>query len=829
MLPHLPKDLEGIIGGKIRAFKIASYRGSGRRGYVFKAMTEDGAERALKFVPVKKLSSGWEQECLKAHKLEGQPNTVRFDSLFLHNEYAVMVFDYVDGATLREKIKGRGLYIGDVRHILENLLYFRIDCQKKGLRHGDLHPGNIILHEPEMGRPRGCEVKITDFGIGYTGAVVKPKDDTVQIGLIATEMLLSITREQLSRADRIMYSEICSGGALKKLREGSPVERGNEEAVLKDVLQELSECQKRTSASQAQPPQTTRFGDYLAGEQLGDRWEEWHELFVPSFPGYEDIVSRNTTVLTGTRGCGKTVVFRRLSKLLSLQVGRVDERSAGALVGVYLNMNDVADAFAFDRNQSLTEDFAKRVVQFFHLSLLGEIARIAAVAREKESDPDSRQLHESANRWLFEFVTRLVARGQLYFGPGSEMGTVTSLIEKAKDKVRISKKPIARLYELAQVDWLKRFVRLLQDKMLWIEDSPLFFFLDDYSLPRVDRNLQKILNSVVFQRSDLFFFKISTESPSTLFREDYSGKTLDEPHDFDLTDLGSVTIDLPDKERESFLDEVFRRRLEREHRFKGKTLSDMLGRFGKSWAELAREIRRELPDEKEGSPLEKTPHSGVLYHGRDIFINMWSGDTRQMVKIAQNILEQLPKVEDPKLPISRKLQDKVFRNTGGEFLHLLNVCTRTDRGSPISLPPNIRSWGEHLVKVAEAFKEVALYELRNREGGRKDRNEPKQAFRVEIVDEFDLYGIEKELYEDLVRYGVFLRDDRGKSIRGAIIPRLYLRRLLIPFCTLTFSKIDNIPMKASDFRKLLLKPSDFAVAWKKNRRDFDVDQMKLFE
>ncbi|MFC1806595.1 hypothetical protein ACFL09_06420 [Planctomycetota bacterium] len=87
----------------------------------------------------------------------------------------------------------------------------------------------------------------------------------------------------------------------------------------------------------------------------------------------------------------------------------------------------------------------------------------------------------------------------------------------------------------------------------------------------------------------------------------------------------------------------------------------------------------------------------------------------------------------------------------------------------------------------------------------------------------------REIYEDLVRYGVFLRDDRGKSVRGAIIPRLYLRRLLIPFCTLTFSKADNIAMNASDFRTFLLHPQDFADRWKKGRAPSHVRQQDLFE
>ena len=208
---------------------------------------------------------------------------------------------------------------------------------------------------------------------------------------------------------------------------------------------------------------------------------------------------------------------------------------------------------------------------------------------------------------------------------------------------------------------------------------------------------------------------------------------------------------------------------------------------------------------------------------------MWSGDTRSMVKIAQNLLEQLPRDGPPTLRFEHKLQDKVFRNTGGEFLHLLRACTRSVRYSRTRLPDHISSWGDHLVRIVEAFKEISLYELRTRQGGRRGRDEPKQAFRIEIVDEFSLEGIEKEIYADLVRYGVFLRDDRGKSIRGAIIPRLYLRRLLIPYCTLTFSKIDNVPMKAADFKRLLLRPRDFAQNWRKNRAGFDTEQMRLFE
>jgi len=830
----LPDNLKKLIGEIINKdneneYEIINYCDSGKRGHVFKAKNKYGIDRALKFIPKNKVRSGWEQEAVKAHQLERQPNTVRFHVFFLHEDYYVMVFDFVEGLTLKKNIASSKLTISDIQHILENLLLFRRDCLQKNLQHGDLHPGNIILRKSEMGAPRPYEVMITDFGIGYTGAVLQPKNDMEQINLIAIRMLQSITREQLTQNDKASYDEICNGAAMKNLREISPLERGNEKTAVNSLLEELTQIRRRVSTPQVELIGRSSFGDYLVGEQLGNRWKEWKELFVSNFPGYEDIVSRNTTVLTGTRGCGKTMVFRRLSKLLALEVGPVDDGAAGELVGVYLNMNDIADAFLFDREKLPDKNLAMRVIQFFHLSLLSEVIRVTTTAREKEKG-ERQIVLDRANHQLFDLIITKIDPETLYPGPGLEMQVAASLVETAKDRLRNAKTPIPCLLEMAQNDWLKRFVPKLQQIVPWMEGRPLYFFLDDYSLPRVDKSLQKILNSVIFQRSDCFFFKISTESPSTLHRIDYTDKVLDEPHDFELTDLGSVTIDLPDKKRESCLDEVFYRRFAREDKFQGKTLIEVLGKFDKSWADLARGIRKELTPENDDSQSTQKTKYQALYHGREVFVSMWSGDTRSMVKLAQNLLEQVLDEQPLNLPIQLEIQNKEFRRTGGEFLHLLKACARTERDGKTKLPSHIVSWGEHLVKIAEAFKEISSYDLRMQHGGRKDRqNEPKQAFRIEIVDHFSLHNICREIYEDLVRYGVFLRDDRGKSIRGAIIPRLYLRRLLIPFCTLTFSKIDSIAMKTADFGDLLLHPTDFAQKWKKKRSQFDTGQMRLFD
>ncbi|MBL7223195.1 MAG: protein kinase family protein [Candidatus Brocadiae bacterium] len=803
---------------------MLSYRGSGNRGHVFRAQpTALGAERALKFVPENKLVVGWEAEILKASKLEKQPNTVPSYAFFPHGggegagTYAVLVFDFVEGSNLRQWIKSADLAVADVVKILRELLIFRADCISAGVRHGDLHAGNIILHDPVLGPDRAYEVMVTDFGIGFTEGALKPKDDLIQIGDIAARMLMSVEWEKLGPTDRRIYDGLCHGAALKRLREVSRIERGDDEAALvDDVLVEIRDTTSRAYAPISQAPLRRRFPDYLVAEQLGDRWQEWRDLFVPHFPGFEDVVSRNITVLTGTRGCGKTMVFRRLSALLAFEVGPLTDAGATSFVGFYLNMNDVSDAFLLSVPRRPDEGFARRVIQFFHLCLASEIIRVAAVARSK-ADSSDRNAYDTGNRWLFDFIRTETGAQVLYPGPEGFASVLASEVERAKDEVRGSKSPCARLASLGEADWLRKLIPGIQQAMPWIGQRPIYFFVDDYSLPRVGEAIQRSLNSVIFRRSHSYFFKISTEAPSTLCREDFSGKALVDPHDFELTDLGSVTIDLLDETRERFLDDIFRRRLDREERFRGCSLERVLGRFQKSWAQLAREIRGRGASTDPAASDERR-RGRVLYYGREVLVNMWSGDTRDMVRIAQSLLEELPAGDVVSLPIGADAQNKVFQRTGGEFLHLLEACTRTSRSDSGEDDVKIDSWGKHLVKIANAFKAIALHELRTRQGGRKGREgEPKQAFRIEMLDRFSLDGLPGDIYEDLVRYGVFLRDNRGKSIRGAIIPRLYLRRLLVPFFTLTFSKADNIAMDSSYFKTLLLYPDELPKLWRRKR------------
>jgi len=69
----------------------------------------------------------------------------------------------------------------------------------------------------------------------------------------------------------------------------------------------------------------------------------------------------------------------------------------------------------------------------------------------------------------------------------------------------------------------------------------------------------------------------------------------------------------------------------------------------------------------------------------------------------------------------------------------------------------------------------------------------------------------EKIFEDLIKYGAFIRDVKGKSQRGPVVPRLYLRRLLIPTFLLSTSKRDHIRVNAAEFKMLLENPERFKM------------------
>jgi len=797
-------------------YVLTDYIGAGKIGMVFRAKSErTGLSLACKVIREGGLRAGWERELEKVRKLQAVPHVVEYrdhgsDFDREHRPYYWVFFDFIDGRNLREVLADPTftLTMPFVESVLRAVLNVLHACATEGIIHGDLHAGNILIKRPDRRILNSKRtVYVSDFGYGGSHNELKPKDDFMELAAIIRDLLSRLTPSELNARDKNLHAlllEFCR----KRIRDAGRTPGLKVERVFNE-FEDLCRKAERQSAtgSGEDDDQNKKPTDYLWAEALGTRIQEWKNLFVPDFLAANDLLSRTTTVLTGARGCGKTMSFRRLTKLMDAIIGEPSGVSgAGNFVGFYLNCRDLTDAFPWVPND-LKAAGERQVMHFFHLAWLAEVCKaIAYVDQDEAMD----------YHWLENWFALLYDGRFVKASTGEKvLAHVRSFIEMEKERSRIA--PLGKDdsvgWPLARTDLLDSFFAEMGPHVAWLDKSPVFLFLDDYTIPLVPRAIQLALNPIIFRRRSDLFFKVSTEAANSFVASGPRKKPLELHHDFLLLDLATESLHQKQAEKEYLLDSIFRPRIRRHAPFAASQfgLEDILGRTPYDNNELAWQMRRGLgSDEKQK----------VCYHGKGVFVGLWTSDIRTMVEMFNDMLREANGQISAETPtISREIQDRCVRNQGGEMMTFTQSIRdyelwKQTRGHK----DRAENFGNHLKSIVEAFIAVSRYELlEGRVVGNQGRESPRQAFRIEVVDSFEPDRAVRGYLEGLVRYHIFLQDWRGKSQRGMLTPRLYLNRVFLPYGGLTLSSHDHIQLKNSELMQLLGRPAQFLDYWKRKR------------
>jgi len=875
-----------LAGYKVGKYKLVSFVGAGKIGYVYRAEQSDfpDSQWAIKLI-FDELKSGWDVELKKVMRLALVPGVVHYHGLgpeqITHEGCTQLcqytVWDYIPPG---ENLKGYLARVGQIGAsfllaVIERILHVLNACQENGVaRHGDLHSGNILIGDATAATlddslQRRAPIFVSDFGYGATGAAKMPKDDYAGLVQIINKMLPHVNYTTATATDRQILQAL-QRDLGKLIKESAGSERRSpfdllvmlgdikQRAKSHGLLHQTAGAASGAASGSPSPIETPSVGQFQVSEMIGERWDWWKWLFVPTVPARSKILSLDIpTVVTGPRGCGKTMFFRRLSERLVVECGEVAGLTLHRqFVALYVNANDFADAFAHFPEKPQPED-EERLTCYANLCVLADLLEVqsARAGRRREGITDA----------FLSMVQRLlVPENFSYLVDGEDrLERYRAVLEQIKWMFPSKgfNIPFPGYTELSQHRWLSRFVQQARVHCPWIAERAVLLFIDDFSTPRVSPAMQRILNRLFLQRSQHFLAKVATEASSTFIAEDSSGKNLQDGDDYQLVDMGEESLFLPDPERLAFLNEVFSRRLAIDPRVPNdsNSLRALLDFMPLSKTEFARRLR-DMPDsqpsvekhEVDGSSQRRgRSRPRVTYFGENVFSDLWSGDTRTMIQLITNVVDHASETTEHtttakhiSLPVKPDIQDRVFRNRGGEWL---NSHTRNEPTDPKRMKEELArlqqckagyklcgEYGDHLKAVVEAFVAAARKLLLGptyniiQEGGTR-REVPRMAFRLEIVDEFRIDGLAKEIYRDLVRYGLFMRDNRGKSVRGTFVPRLYLRRLLLPFCTLALSKRDSVQLTCAAFTQLLLEPDVFKVNFtiRRGRTDISGDQMAI--
>ena len=813
-----------FIGQKIDGYTVEKPIKSGNVGSVYLARNNDIDDiRAVKFITKEKVDSkpNWAQEIKKVNKLKQTEGVVHYhkhDYIVVNGkQYLYIMWDYIPSNSLAEIIENSDITIQLLINVIDRALNVFYACSMVGIQHADFHSGNILIQEPDPLSMNNeiRKVWITDFGYGTFSNEIPPMDDYKGLARIIQQAIERIDFHSLEREDRLRY---------KALRDEFPKYLHEENKTEGDYVRnpkKLLEIMYNlfNEPADTETKYTKAVGDYLSAELIGERYDEWKELFVPNFLASNELLDRNICVLTGLRGCGKTMMFRRLSEPLVSILGKAGIKGEDSFIGFYLNARNIAEAFPWLPSKRKNEA-RRQVLNYFNLRWTVEILQWIKLKYENSIVFDV--------SWLIEFF-RQYFKG-IVLTSNTAIGIINELISLCHKKINESKLEDKYMEEVewpfSEYDFIESLLSIVSKQCAFAQHKAFYLFLDDYSTPMVTETTQLILNPVIFRRSPLAFFKVSTESVESFSRSGLNEKVLEEGADYKLIELGIESLSRDDDEVSEIISAIFSKRIERNEFFKGKGLSlrKILGKTDVSYNEMAKMIKE---NDKQ-----------TVYYGFDAFCSIWSSDVRELIKIFSDMVVQEGKpslgqkeisgFENCEYIIDKKVQDHVMREAGGRFLHLLAVAT-----NPAARLTNVDHdhnsiYGAHLYDIVAAFQEISYNSLKYKISKNQELKPPKQARKIELVTSNGILDEQaREYYRGLIRYGVFIQDYRAKSVRGTAATRLYIRSLLIPYCRITFSKRDCISLEWQEFNELLNNPNEFKKEYIRKLTRDEVDENQL--
>ena len=777
---------------------ISQHVGSGNDAHVFRARsTELQRDFACKVIPRANLAGvlegqpRWRAEIEKANRLQSEV-AVRFVDLKEWADSAskidcvVLISDFISGANLRDFIakNRREITVPLVVQFLETILELFNEMAALKMMHNDLHAGNVLVENRTYAlRGPPYAFRVTDFGVASATSDARFKDDYLQLATILSQLLENVDYQAASPRDKFISNALNNQFLARHLVEGNPTldPLAKNPRGLFARLRELDTEFERAGGDES--AQLLTPFDFLSCEQIGDAPTLLKALYSELFLGLPEIESRNNIVVTGPRGCGKTTVFKSLSLRQKL---RVDEDQASKIhyIGVYYRCDDLYFAFPRYRLPERAEAL-DLPVHFVTATLLSELL-------------------ESLERWACGNFAEEFARGEARAAeklwqvlgierpqqPGVEtLKSVAVELQKqrrrAAEKQRFANDPRRAVGDCFGVDVIQKACAALAETFSFLKDRPFYFLIDDYSSPKVTKALQENLNRVFMQRTPICFFKLSTESPVSFSKGDIDEKIYVENREFVLHNLGLVYLHAEVQPKLDFIEDVFRRRLAAPA--KGYPVKELGELLGSNPTHNFNEAARQLRDRKK-----------LELWGKETLCQLCSGDIHYLIGLVREMVilaggqEELAKTTTPR--VQPREQNRAIREAAGSFLKNLR-----------SIPKH----GDQLVAIVTAFGNVAHSYLKFRNSRNEEGNPPHQASRIEPYEPLKLSGEAQRLYDELLRYSVFIEDFRGKSRRGKVVPRLYLRRFLIPHFNLTFSMRDSVELEPAEFEAFLLDPTRF--------------------
>ena len=741
VLKKFPKTING--------YSITESVSRGFYGVVYRAMQESlGRVVVLKVVPVevyKCFGKDWQKETKEHAAIAAGTSfladiTHQFDALVSFGSEALLchvaVLDNIQGPTLEDVLKDPAKHYLTARkaaQIATDLFEILHVFLQRNKSHNDLHPGNVIIKKlmPEERRSDAVEPNIRAVAIDFGSMLDLSQSgddhhvgDQHNIAQTIASLSAAVRKHAAGETDNDYRIAMALRGLAEHL---APNATATRIMSIEDAKNSITASMRAADEPWRQPLYLKRYADTYNAQAL----QFWHvpDLWIdPKGRWLKGTTVRGPQVITGMRGCGKTMLLRALHFHARVSQGSAVSDAEGALrqldndtfVGIYASCQKLLNP------QNYGQDPRAPIVLPFErlfIAYLRDSVQVLRHLRSLDRAALSRSIDILLRPALKVFEVRQSETGQI----GDELAFDNFLMELEFDLAdgeigcRLKTSPTAAFGHLADV--LKRATPRLNQKYV-------LFLLDDVSTRFLTAGMVgDVVSQLLFQHPDCAF-RITTEA-QTLQRVLLSpGGTApaDSNRDYQVFDLGNEVYRLLEDgstiQNMEFIAQILRQR--------GKAFEETVYRIDPK--ELLGDVPLEEIAEDIAASSATSPERKGVYRGLRALQAVCVGDIGDVVKLYEKILDRA----DPNdMPVPAVKQTDAFLEHSANLIHILN---RRDQKKK---------------KLALAFAQAAgeLLTLSGKQSHGRLRQYTKLYVRVEAGADSDLVA-EKLL--ELLDAGVFV-------------------------------------------------------------------------
>jgi tRNA A-37 threonylcarbamoyl transferase component Bud32 len=581
----------------------------------------------------------------------------------------VTVLDYVDGDLLRDYIDGK-IATGSaaVCQIAIDLLRIRAEFEANKLNHNDLHAENLIVERlrPEARRPDAIDdsIRVKAIDLGSLSDASKSSDDREGdlyfIAMHVDQLLDQLLSSPMELEDRDFRTAL----ALQSIVHGLLANAQNvRHPNSNDLVEQIKQAYYRAAhhwRPWSNPLSLKGFGDHYNAQTL-ESWDVPRLLVDPENRWLAEVTKPGPQIITGMRGCGKTMLLRALD--IHARAAQNDRESAAQVIERITNDQFVGLFVSAQRLLDLRHSLYKLEHRLTRLFVNYSLQAVRALLHLK--DVDASILAPGAHTKLANAISDYLEGG----GDLRESVSVEDLERRLERIVVLTSRGHEKfLVKQAPVQVFSHLAEHFRTCTHIFSNSLVFFLLDDVSTRYLElERIDELLSALLFQ-SPFCAFKFTSEWQTIELGLQSPGRNhpIRVGRDLDVFDLGAdvfQTINASGKDKgNDFVAQILQQRatFHVSHPIQLKP-KELLGDVP------LEQVAKEIAASNETSAQRKS-----AYRGLSCLTSVCVGDIGDVIKLYEEVLKRASAGKRIHMPIPEGIQSDCFQEMSSRRLYDLN-------------------------------------------------------------------------------------------------------------------------------------------------------------